>query len=189
MVTRAVEILRADHRAINALLDAFERVLALSRQMRRVDASAAELLAFFQFYADGLHQQREECCLLPRLLARARSVEQRIALGRMCGEHEQERLALRALGQSLLGAIWGSASDLCEFQRLAGIFVREHRGHLWAEERELLPLAESLLAPEDDAAVLAGFAALEAASPEGALRLGERIERLLRPASAPASAH
>jgi hemerythrin-like domain-containing protein len=179
-VTRAVEILRADHRCIGALLDAFERVLAASRaRAQPLDARAAELLALLRFYADGLHQQREEACLLPRLLARARSVEQRLALGRMCGEHEQERLALRALGQTLLGAIWGSASDLADFQRVAGVFVRDHRRHLLDEERELLPLAERLLEPEDDEAVLAGFAALEGTLAEGTQGVEDRIERLL----------
>jgi hemerythrin-like domain-containing protein len=183
-VTRAVEILRADHRAIGSLLDAFERVLAASREAGRLDGRAAELLALFQHYADGVHQQREEAYLLPRLLARARSVEQRIALGRMCGEHEQERLALRALGQMLLGAIWGSATDLAEFQRVASVFLRDHRRHLLAEEAQLLPLAERLLEPDDDAAVLAGFAALERTLPESARGVEPRIERLLRSTTA-----
>ena len=190
MALVALEVLREEHRQIAHLLEAFERLLALGRRDGRLPAEpAAELLALFVHFADGLHQEREESCLFTRLFARARTVEERLALGKLCGEHEDERRALRSLSNDLLGAIYGRGGDLERFLSEGTTFVRLHRQHLADETRELLPMAERLLEPEDDALLLELYRGLEQGGPDTA-RLAARIRQLterLAPGSGAAS--
>jgi hemerythrin-like domain-containing protein len=172
-------VLREEHRWILRMLECLERLTRDSEEAGRLDAAgAAELLALFQHFADGLHQEREERCLFPRLLARAGSVAERTEVGRLCGEHEQERLAMARMNKELLGGIFGDARSLREFQRAARRYVELHRAHVLHENRTLLVLAERLLLPEDDEAVLLGFTQLEHDGPEAVKRVFERIRSL-----------
>ncbi len=175
----STDVLREEHRWILRLLQCLERVVADSELQGRIQPEgAAELMALFTHFADGLHQEREERCLFPRLLTRARSVSERMDIGRLCGEHEQERRILARMGRELLGAIYGDTRSLQEFRREARRYVELQREHLARENRELLPLAEFLLTPEDDEAVTRGFASLEGGGPEGPRRIFQRIETL-----------
>ena len=117
----STNVLREEHAWILRLVRCLERLAAGAESRGRLEAEgAAEVLALLVHFADGLHQEREERCLFPRLLARARSVEERQAVGRLCGDHEQERQSLERLGRELLGAVYGSARSL-------EVFVREAR--------------------------------------------------------------
>ena len=188
----ALEVLREEHRQIARMLDLFERLGAQGRRDGRLPAEpAAELLALFVHFADGLHQEREETCLFTRLFARVRTVEERVALGRLCGDHEEERRVLRSLGMSLLGAIYGRGGDLERFLTEGTTFVRLHRQHLADETRELLPMAERLLQPEDDADLLELYRGLEQGGPS-LERLAARIQQLglaLAPESSGSASH
>lgn len=173
------DILREEHRWILCMLQGLERVLSDSEHTGRLDAqNAPELLALFIHFADGLHQEREERCLFPRLLARARSVAERTDIGRLCGQHEEERQAMGRMGRELLGAIYGDARSLSDFRREARRYLEMQRAHLAHENRALLPLAEFLLTPEDDQLVLAGFNQLERGGPDEPRLVFQRIGAL-----------
>lgn len=173
------DVLREEHRWIARMLQCLERVVADSESRGHLEAEGAgELMALFTHFADGLHQEREERCLFPRLLARARSVTERTDIGRLCGEHEEERRAMARMGRELLGAIYGDACSLQAFQREARRYVQLQANHLQHENRELLPLAEFLLTPEDDRTVMLGFAGLEAHGPEELRRTFQRVQAL-----------
>lgn len=174
-----IDILREEHRWILRMLQCLERVGEDAERRGYLEGECAgELLALFAHFADGLHQEREERCLFPRLLARARSVTERTDIGRLCGEHEQERRAMGRLSGALLGAIYGDARSLRDFLRESRNYVALHRDHIKHENTELLPLAEFLLTPEDDQAVLQGFTDLESQGPEELRRIFQRIENL-----------
>jgi hemerythrin-like domain-containing protein len=163
---RAIDVLREEHHRIAQLLDCLEQVLAQAHAQGHLDAGpSTEILALFEHFADGRHQQREETCLFPRLLARARSVEERIAVGRLCGEHEEERHSLRSMVTRLLGAVYGDKMELQEFLREGVRFLRLHRAHLAHEDSMLLPMAEELLQTEDEAFLLDAYAELDAYGP------------------------
>ncbi len=175
----STDVLREEHRWILRMLQCLERVARDSEHAGRLDAaSAAELLALFQHFADGLHQEREEGCLFPRLLARARSVAERLEVGRLCGAHEQERRAMARMNEQLLGAIYGQARSLRDFQHAALGYIALQREHVLHENQTLLPLADQLLRPEDDETVMQGFIALEHEGPEALKRVFERIQAI-----------
>jgi hemerythrin-like domain-containing protein len=172
-------VLREEHRWILRMLQCLERLtLAAEREQRLDAASAAELLALFTHFADGLHQEREERHLFPRLLARARSALERQAIGRLCGEHEEERRVMARICHGLLGAIYGEMHSLRDFQREALRYVAMQRRHLQHENHELLPLADELLTPEDDESAMQGFVELEHGSPQKLKHIFERIQAL-----------
>src|SRR5262245_52760820 len=124
------EVLREEHRWILRMLQCLERLAGNSEHEGRLDAAgAAELLALFTYFADGLHQEREERYLFPRLLARASSANERVDIGRLCGEHEEERRAMGRMNQALLGAIYGQGRSLVEFRREALRYAALHRDH------------------------------------------------------------
>lgn len=173
------DILREEHRWILRMLQCLERVSVHAERDGRLDAaSAAELLALFTYFADGLHQEREEHYLFPRLLARARSVTERMDIGRLCGEHEQERRAMTRMNQELLGAIYGKQHSLHDFQRETLRYVTLHRAHLLHENQAVLPLADFLLTPEDDEAIMQGFVSLERDGPQRLKQVFERVQHL-----------
>lgn len=176
---RSTAVLREEHRSILRMLQCLERVTLFSERDGHLDgASAAELLALFKYFADGLHQEREERCLFPRLLARAHSVAERTEVGRLCGEHEQERRLMARMIQELLGAIYGEGRSLHDFRREALRYIALQRGHVLHENLSLLALAEHLLQPEDDVIIMQGFADLERDLPGGMQRVFESIEYL-----------
>lgn len=176
---QTTDILREEHRWILCMLLCLERVTDDSERRGHLDArSASELLSLFTHFADGLHQEREERCLFPRLLARARSVSERTDIGCLCGEHEIERSTMGRMSQELLGAIYGCPQSLRDFQREARRFVLTQRAHLAHENRELLPLAETLLTPEDDQAIAGWFQAMDREEPGEARDILARIEAL-----------
>lgn len=175
----STDVLREEHRWILRMLQCLERVSVGAERDGRLDAaSASELMALFTYFADGLHQDREERYLFPRLLARARSVAERLEIARLCGEHEQERRAMLRMNQELLGAIYGESRSLRDFEREALRYVALHREHVLHENRAVLPLADSLLTPADDEAVMQGFLCLEHEGPQRLKQIFERIRHL-----------
>ncbi len=170
-----IDVLREEHRWIQRMLACLERLSDESERRGRLDGNAAELMALFTHFADGLHQDREEVCLFPRLLARARSLAERSDISRLCGQHEEERRAMGRMNGELLGAIFGETRSLRDFQREARLYVDLQRGHLLHENQALLPLAESLLTREDDETVMQGFVSLEH---ERAVKLKPIFERI-----------
>ena len=173
------EVLREEHRWILRMLQCLERLARNSEREGRLDAaSATELLALFTYFADGLHQEREESYLFPRLLARARSANERTDIGRLCGEHEEERRAMGRMNQALLGAVYGQARSLGDFRREALRYVAMQREHVLQENQGLMMLAELLLTPEDDEAVMRGFVGLEHEGPQKLKQVFERIQTL-----------
>jgi hemerythrin-like domain-containing protein len=173
------DVLREEHRWILRMLECLERVTAASeRRGRLAGEDAAELIALFTYFADGLHQDREERHLFPRLLLRARNVQERTDIARLCGEHEEERRGIQRMNGALLGAIFGETRSLRDFQREARRYVRLQRDHVLHENQALLPLAEVLLTPEDDETVMQGFVSLEQDGSEKLSRVFERIGEL-----------
>lgn len=173
------DILREEHRWILLLVRALEHMLDASRERGRLDAQhAAEILALFKHFANGLHQEREERCLFPLLLTRARSVAERLDIARLAGDHEQERRAMQRMDQALLGAIYGEPRSFFDFEQEARGVVVLQREHIAHENRELLPLAERLLSAEDDAALVQAFGRLEGQGAQDPRLVCLRIEAL-----------
>lgn len=175
---RAIEVLHEEHRWIARMLALLQDLVRRALPVGHLDpAATSELLALFAHFADGLHQQREEEVLFPRLLTRARSTEERLTIGRMAADHEKERRHLQGMHANLLGAIYGEPLSLREFAREAELYVELQRRHMIQETTVLLPLAERLLDRRDDDEMVDSFVRLEG-DPQALREVLRRIREL-----------
>lgn len=180
---RSIDLLRQDHDCIARVLNAFQRLLENGARAGRLESSCAlELLTLLGHFADGLHQRREEQALFPRLLARASTVQERLFVGRLAAEHEQDREHFAVMQSTLLGATYGHRMALQDFLRAASRYLDLQRHHMARENALLLPLAESLLTAEDDDWLLRAFASMDADDPVGQ-NLPARVEAVVRATS------
>lgn len=103
---RAIRILQEEHRALREVLDALELVLDGQRADDRLDGELAlDALEWFERFADGLHQDREELGLFPRLMARAPGKTRRI-LEDLMRWHAHERTRLAEMRARIEGAAY-----------------------------------------------------------------------------------
>lgn len=166
---RAIRILQEEHRALRAVLDALELVLDGQRADDRLDGELAlEALEWFERFADGLHQDREELGLFPRMMARAPGKTGRI-LEDLMRWHAHERTRLAEMRARIEGAAYGEAWSRDTFTVAARAYIEIQRAHADCEDARLLPLARRVLETGDDELVLAEYARIERMH----LRVGE----------------
>lgn len=155
-----LEILEREHAWIGWLVSSLEEILRTTRATDRLPDEADELLALFESFADGRHQEKEERCLFPELLALADEA-QRATLEELLRDHETERAHLQAMRLQLPGA--QSAEPLCvrSFVLRASAYLALQRAHMRREQELLFPLAARLLTPQADARAAEGCARIE----------------------------
>lgn len=154
------EILIDDHQTTERVFDAVSRALAGERP------PSARLLQQFSSYAteyiDGCHNRKEEDHLFP--LAEARGIPRDGGpLAVMLMEHEQSRTLLGELVPLVERFVAGDAAVLSQLRTKVDAYAALLKGHFWKETDILYPMVRRLMQPEDDARVLAGIEATEAA--------------------------
>ncbi|MFO1322098.1 MAG: hemerythrin domain-containing protein [Burkholderiales bacterium] len=186
MTPSALQIIRTEHQALAAVLDALRRTVDDIRD-RGVppDFEALRALLFYiDAYPERLHHPKETEHLFRRL--RARSSESTAVLDRLEREHALGEQAIRALEHQLLEFEMLGPSRLGPFAGALGQFCDRYLEHMWTEEREIFPLAQKCLTDDDWAQIGQAFAAnrdpLTGHSPDADFEaLFHRIVRLLPP--------
>ncbi len=154
------KILGEEHAAIRQAAACLMEVARRASETGELEARAAvELVEFFEDFADGTHQEKEERCLFPALLATGIANER---VGELLGDHEQERSLLGGLRAELEGAAYGEPLALDAFVARANAYAELQSAHATSEDELLVPLVQELLTPAEQRSVLAGFAAVEA---------------------------
>jgi hemerythrin-like domain-containing protein len=177
---RAIQTLCEEHRALRDVLDALELILDCQRDDDHLEAAfALDALEWLERFADGLHQDREERGLIPRLEQRAPERAESVLSGLMRW-HAHERERLEGMRAQIEGAAYGDAWSRDSFTAAARAYIEIQRQHMDFEDAQLLPFASEVLTPEDDGIILAEYERLELRY----LRAGEpttaeRAERLI----------
>lgn len=146
--------LREEHRMIEKAIPMLERLPATF-------AGAEQVVEFLQVFVDRCHHGKEELYLFPAL--ETRGVPRRDGFVReLLAEHGLARRYVR----DIAGLVHPAKVDRDQNSRgllkdLVPELAALLREHIAKEEFRLWPLAESTLRPEDDAALLAGFADLQ----------------------------
>lgn len=186
MAASALQIIRAEHQALAAVLDALRRTVNDIRE--RLVPPNFEALRALLFYIDAfperLHHPKETEHLFRRLRQRVPAAGP--VLDRLEHEHVQGEHAIRRLEHELLEYEMLGPHRLPPFAASLAQFCDRYLEHMWTEEREVFPLAQQHLTPEDWADIDAAFAAnhdpLAGHSPAGEFEgLFHRIVRLLPP--------
>ena len=152
------ELLVADHDQTEKVIDALE---TLWSDRAPEPATVARALRYFNEFADGCHNQKEELHLFPRLQAAGMPAEGG-PLAVMLAEHERSQELLTSfttLGQRVVaGDATASAEMVTVFQEYGALL----KSHYWKENDILYPMGRRFLPAQEGAAVVADIETLEA---------------------------
>jgi hemerythrin-like domain-containing protein len=152
---RPTEILSAEHRVIEQVLDCLEALAAEAQATRGLDqARCGQALEFLRVLADKCHHGKEENHLFPMLIARGMSTH-RGPIAVMLDEHRAGRDYLQSMTSAR------DSGDVDRFARAVRGYVMLLREHIGKEDGVLFPMAESMLDSEARRALLDSFHAFE----------------------------
>ena len=158
---KAIRKIQDEHRSIAAVLHALKH-LARDAQDPRVKPGFEVLRAMIRYideYPERLHHPKEDDVLFPRLLTRHEPA--RPLIEALQAEHVKGAQLVRDLERALLFFEDGGAVGAPRFLEMVERYADFHYQHMRREEKELLPLAERYLTPDDWKAVDAAFLANE----------------------------
>lgn len=162
---RPTEILSAEHRVIERVLGAIERMAHDAFDRGRIDVAAAKsAIAFLREFADARHHGKEEARLFPAM-ENAGLPPHQGPTAVMRYEHE--------LGRAEVGRMAGAVRDFEEgkgcsadaFAFAARTFADLLREHIAKEDEVLFPMADRMLGAAAQESLLAEFAKLDGADP------------------------
>jgi len=161
---KAAEELEQEHRVIEVMLPAVERVGAEAASGKLGDRGEAErVLAFLSTFVDGCHHAKEEQHLFKRLETRGVPRNEGL-VSDLLKEHGEGRRLVRGLRETLEGAASGKGGEAHVFGGHAREYVALLRGHIEKEDMRLWPLVERTLSAEDDEELAKGYAEVERAT-------------------------
>lgn len=158
---QSIEILMREHRNIERVVDALERVAAhLARGGAVRPAFFTEAAGFFADYADGVHHAKEEGVLFGAIVESGMPAREG-PIPVMLEEHVEARACTRALrtaGMRLEGGDLAAARDVVSAARRYAALIRDH---IAKEDEVLFPMAAQMMPPDVEATVMAGMMQLE----------------------------
>lgn len=145
----AVSVLHGEHRIILRLLDCLDRMAERAAKAQAMPVlEARDAIAVLRGFADECHHAKEERILFPAL--------EHLAPGFgpvhvMRHEHDLGRDHMRGMTIAI------NEIDVAGFVQEAHSFSDLLRQHIGKEDEVLFPMAQAMLSPEDDAAILAAY--------------------------------
>jgi hemerythrin-like domain-containing protein len=157
---RPTDILSAEHRVIEQVLDCLDKIASEGSGGDRFDAeSARQAVDFLRHFADQCHHGKEEGHLFPLLETRGLP-HYSGPTAVMRQEHEQGRRHLAAMAATIEPATTGKG-ERETFRAHAKAYTRLLRDHIRKEEDCLFTMAANLLDEGDCQALLRGFQGFE----------------------------
>ncbi len=151
---RPTSVLVAEHRVIERVLGALDRMAARARDEGALDvADAHDVVHFLREFADRCHHGKEEARLFPAMESRGLPHDAG-PTAVMRAEHEEGRAYVRAMAAS----ITGPAPHVAGFARAGAGFVHLLRDHIAKEDQVLFPMADGMLDDAEQARLLRAFA-------------------------------
>lgn len=149
----AVSILSGEHRVILQVVTCLERMASQALREQAVPtASARQALEVIRTFADRCHHGKEEDILFPALEAQVPGFGPTAVM-------REEHVIGRGFVAGMDAAI--TAGDAAGFARNATGYVELLRAHIGKEDDILFRLAQSMLTPEQDAAIVEAYRVVE----------------------------
>ena len=190
----ATEILSEEHRVIEQVLTALEKMADRYEAAKRVDvAEAQEVIDFFRNFADRCHHSKEEARLFPLLEQHGFSPESGpTAVMRL--EHDQGRAHVKSMADAVARTERGDKAAWTDFIAHAREYVALLRDHIQKEDHCLFAMANASLSDADQERLLADFEYVEgeemgAGTHENYLALAARLAKRYGIAAATVAAH
>jgi hemerythrin-like domain-containing protein len=150
----ATEALKADHRVIEQVLNALER-LAQAPELSALD-QWEKAIDFIRNFADKCHHLKEEKLLFPAMEEHGVPLEGG-PLGVMLMEHEEGRGYVKAMAAALTIAAKDPAAAKKALQEMGHAYVRFLREHIQKEDDILFNMADGVLSAEEQKELLRDF--------------------------------
>jgi len=132
---------------------------AANRESARIEATgeirtelAEDILGFYRYFADGLHDPKEEALLYSRCYKRGMTDEDE-PLGQMIGEHEWCRGQLDLVDRALRTYTPGDRDTALEFAQGLRDYVEVVGCHIDVEEDFFFEMAQRYLSEDDQRAL------------------------------------
>lgn len=151
---KPTEILSAEHRVIEQVLNCLEKMAEQAEQTGKIDGAAADAVAFFRTFADQCHHGKEEALLFPLMEARG-FPRHGGPTGVMLSEHESGRARVRGMATAI------EKTDVKRFVEDARGFIALLRQHIEKEDHCLFTMANQAFSEADQTKLLEGFEAVE----------------------------
>ena len=173
---KAIAIIRDEHRALAAVLHGLTWLVRQVRDRGLVpDFTVLSAMVYYiDAFPERFHHPKEDRYLFPLLRARHPAAGELI--DRLHREHEDGATKVRELEQALTRYREGGAAEFAPFAAAVESLALLEGDHIRREERELLPLAQAHLTPEDWDTVDAAFAGHT--DPLQCIQPGERWQQL-----------
>jgi hemerythrin-like domain-containing protein len=172
---KAIDILMAEHRTIERVLDALE--IAADNVARGTAVRPGFFLDAAEFiagYADGCHHHKEEDVLFGAL----GGPETQGAVEMMLDEHREARRLTQGMRDAARRLATGDDTARASLVSTARQYVALLRDHIEKEDEMLFPMADELLQAEQRDEVARNFERIvgeEAGSPERFKELAEKL--------------
>jgi len=157
-----IELLMHEHEIILMVLGAVEAEAQRIQDGGRVDVvKADQMVDFIRNFADRCHHAKEEDLLFVRLQERGMPA-QGGPIGVMLMEHTEGRRLVKAVAEALPDAARGDPQAVATVQNSLLGYTHLLRAHIGKEDNVLYPMAERILAPEDQQWLAQEFDRVEA---------------------------
>lgn len=156
--SKAISIIRAEHRALAAVINNIKAML-LEVQAERMTMDFRlfwSMVYYIDAFPDRLHHPKEDDWLFARLKQRTQLADSLI--DDLQSQHQAEPAALAGMRRDLGNFEAGVPGSMDALHATVANYADFTWKHLRAEENELLPLAETHLLPSDWDAIANAFA-------------------------------
>ncbi len=151
MSSRALDVIRDEHRALAGMLTALRSIVRdVAAGRAQPDFALLRAIVYYvHAFPEKLHHPKETALLFRALRARGAPPAATATLDRLDGEHLRGEEAVMRLAMALLEYEQLGETKRDAFAEAVEAYVDAYLRHMETEEREVLPLAERLL--DDDA--------------------------------------
>lgn len=147
-----------EHRLIGAVLHGMSYLLEAKRKRGEVVDTRVfrAMLYYLDVFPERVHHRKEEDVLFKAL--RHHPAEAGAAIDDLRRDHESGERSIRSLEQALVRFEEGGDKEFASFAEAADHFIARYWEHMTREEREVMPLAERILTPDELREIEAAFA-------------------------------
>lgn len=158
----ATRVLRAEHQTIREALNFAEGVsVKIDRGGQASPEVLAKVMDFFRLFVDRCHHSKEEEILFPKLEEKGMSMSSG-PLGVMLMEHERARGLIQEMSEAAEACKTDGDKAGKQWAHAAWDYSGLMQEHFGKEEEILFRMADNVLAPEEQDAIVIEFERLEA---------------------------
>lgn len=157
-MSRQLAQLYEEHSSLDAVLHAMSALVReVTERGRFIDPKIFRaILYYLDVFPEREHHRKEEAILFPRIRLRTRDAD--AILDQLTCEHEAGENAIRELEQAFVRYEEYGDHEFAAFAAAVDTYVKRYREHMRKEEREVMPLAQRVLTPEDWVDIETAFA-------------------------------